>query len=218
MDLVISGSHALELLETVFICIRECGMRAIWTAVAVAMGGGLAAGTASCSQQHAPDDHATVKSIVNSAVDDPHSFEASAADASAIIDASLVVYNGGGYDQWVDDVLSGHPGVTTVNAYSLLPGTVAQPANEHVFYDPTTAKAVAVQIADRLAKADAAHADAYRVNAAEFGKRADEIHQIERAIGQTHPGTAVVATEPVAHDLLANAGITDKTPQGFSSA
>ena len=135
-----------------------------------------------------------------------------------VIDASLVVYNGGGYDQWVDDVLSGHPGVTTVNAYSLLPGTVAQPANEHVFYDPTTAKAVAVQIADRLAKADAAHADAYRVNAAEFGKRADEILQIERAIGQTHPGTAVVATEPVAHYLLVNAGITDKTPQGFSSA
>ena len=116
-------------------------MRAIWTAVAVAMGVGLAAGMASCSQQHAADDHpnatttvvastdvwgsvasavtgdhATVKSIVNSAVDDPHSFEASPADAAAIIDASLVVYNGGGYDQWVDDVLSGHPGVTTVNA------------------------------------------------------------------------------------------------------
>ena len=163
-------------------------------------------------------DHATVKSIVNSAVDDPHSFEASPADAAAIIDASLVVYNGGGYDQWVDDVLSGHPGVTTVNAYSLLPGTVAQPANEHVFYDPTTAKAVAVQIADRLAKADAAHADAYRVNAAEFGKRADEILQIERAIGQTHPGTAVVATEPVAHYLVVNSGIIDKTPQGFTNA
>ncbi len=240
MNLVIPGSRTLELLETVFICIRECGMRAIRTAVVVAMGVGLVAG---CTQHQATDehqhgtasvvastdvwgsvaaavtgDHATVKSIVNSAVDDPHSFEASPADAAAIIDASLVVYNGGGYDQWVDDVLSGHPGVTTVNAYSLLPGTVAQPANEHVFYDPTTAKAVAVQIADRLAKADAAHADAYRVNAAEFGKRADEILQIERAIGQTHPGTAVVATEPVAHYLLVNAGITDKTPQGFSSA
>jgi len=91
-------------------------MRAIWTAVAVAMGVGLAAGMASCSQHHAADDHpnatttvvastdvwgsvasavtgdhATVKSIVNSAVDDPHSFEASPADAAAVIDASLVV-------------------------------------------------------------------------------------------------------------------------------
>src|SRR4029079_1034586 len=118
MDLDKPGSRALELLETVFICIRECGMRAIWTAVAVAMGVGLAAGTASCSQQHAPDDHqhgmttsaaptavwgsvasavtgdhATVKSIVNSAVDDPHSFEASPAAAAAVIAASPVVSN-----------------------------------------------------------------------------------------------------------------------------
>src|SRR3954468_9883300 len=52
-------------------------------------------------------DHATVKSIVTSAVDDPHSFEVSPADAAAITDASLMVYNGGGYDHWVDDVLSG---------------------------------------------------------------------------------------------------------------
>jgi zinc/manganese transport system substrate-binding protein len=215
-------------------------MRAIRTAAVMALGVGLVAG---CTQQQSDDhqhgttttvvastdvwgsvasavagDHATVKSIVNSAVDDPHSFEASPADAAAITDASLVVYNGGGYDHWVDDVLSGHPGVTTVNAYSLLPGTVAQPANEHVFYDPATAKAVATQMADRLAQSDAAHADAYRANAAEFGKRADEILQIERAIGQTHPGAAVVATEPVAHYLLVNAGITDKTPEGFSSA
>jgi zinc/manganese transport system substrate-binding protein len=218
-------------------------MRAIRTAVVMAMSVGLVTGVAGCGQQQATDDQkngtttvvastdvwgsvaravagdqATVKSIVNSAVDDPHSFEASPADAAAVADASLVVYNGGGYDHWVDDMLSGHPGVTTVNAYSLLPGTVAQPANEHVFYDPATAKAVATQIADRLAKADASHADAYRANAVAFGNRADEILQIERAIGQTHPGTSVVATEPVAHYLLVNAGITDKTPEGFTSA
>ncbi|HKH53104.1 MAG TPA: zinc ABC transporter substrate-binding protein [Mycobacterium sp.] len=216
-------------------------MRAIRTAAAVAMSIGLVAGITSCTQQGSnghqqgatvvastdvwgsvasaiTGDHAAVKSIVNSAVDDPHSFEASPADAAEITDASLMVYNGGGYDHWVDDVLSGHPGVNTVNAYSLLPGTVAQPANEHVFYDPATANAVATQIADRLAQSDAAHADAYRANAAEFAKRADEILQIERAIGKAHPGAYVVATEPVAHYLLANAGITDKTPEGFSSA
>ena len=213
-------------------------MRAIRTAVVALMGVGLVAGCsqqASDEHQHATTvvastdvwgsvasavtgDHATVNSIVNSAVDDPHSFEASPADAAAISDASLVVYNGGGYDHWVDDVLSSHSGVPSVNAYSLLPSTIAQPANEHVFYDPAIAKTVATQIADRLAQSDAAHADAYRANASEFGKRADEILQIERAIAQTHPGAAVVATEPVAHYLLVNAGITDKTPEGFSSA
>ncbi|HJT93136.1 MAG TPA: zinc ABC transporter substrate-binding protein, partial [Mycobacterium sp.] len=84
--------------------------------------------------------------------------------------------------------------------------------------DPATAKAVANKIADRLAEVDSGHADIYRANAAEFGKQADEITASERAIGEAHPGASVVATEPVAYYLLANAGVTDKTPEGFSSA
>jgi zinc/manganese transport system substrate-binding protein len=219
-------------------------MHAIKAAVTLALGVGLIAWVSGCSQDDSAQgqnlnhgtatvvastdvwgsvakavagDYANVKSIVNSAVDDPHSFEASPADAAAITDASLVVYNGGGYDHWVDDVLAGHDNVPTVNAFSLLPN--AEPhANEHVFYDPTTAKAVATQIADRLAQADSAHAEDYRANATAFGNKADEILQTEHAIGQSHPGASVVATEPVAHYLLVNAGITDKTPEGFSSA
>ena len=78
--------------------------------------------------------------------------------------------------------------------------------------------AVAAQVADRLAQIDASRADAYRANAAAFARNADEVLTLERAIGQEHPGAAVVATEPVAHYLLVNAGITDKTPEGFSNA
>ena len=218
-------------------------MRAIKAAVGVVLGMGLVAGVAACTQQpqdsHEHHDaaatvvastdvwgsvasavaggHPTVTTIVTSAIDYPHSFEASPAEAAEIADASLVVYNGGGYDHWVDDVLANHPDVANVDAYSLL-NTSAQPANEHVFYDPATAKAVASKIADRLAEVDSGHADAYRANAAEFGKQADEIAASERAIGQAHPGAAVVATEPVAHYLMVNAGVTDKTPEGFSSA
>ena len=218
-------------------------MRAIKAAVGAALGIGLVAGVTACTQQPTDSqehhdttatvvastdvwgsvasavagDHATVKSIMTSAVDDPHSFEASPGDAAEIADASLVVYNGGGYDHWVDDVLANYPDIANVDAYSLLNAS-EQPANEHVFYDPATAKAVAVKIADRLAEVDSGHADVYRANAANFGKQADEIAASERAIGQAHPGASVVATEPVAHYLLVNAGVTDKTPEGFSSA
>jgi zinc/manganese transport system substrate-binding protein len=162
-------------------------------------------------------DHAGVTSILNSAVDDPHSFEASPADVASITDASLVVFNGGHYDQWIEQVLEDHPDVPTVDAYSLLPAT-PQPENEHVFYDPATAKAVAAQIADRLSTIDAVHADTYRANAAEFARKADQVLTLEQGIGRAHPGASVVATEPVAHYLLVNAGITDKTPEGFANA
>jgi zinc/manganese transport system substrate-binding protein len=160
-------------------------------------------------------DHGTVTSILDNALDDPHSYEATPADAAALADASLVVYNGGGYDHWVDTVLANDPDVPTVDAYSV---RASQPANEHVFYDPATATAVAAQIADRLAAIDSAQADTYRTNAAAFAREADEILTLERSIGQQHPGASVAATEPVAHYLLVNSGVTDKTPAGFANA
>jgi zinc/manganese transport system substrate-binding protein len=165
-------------------------------------------------------DYATVDAILTSSTDDPHSYEATPANAAAIADASLVVYNGGGYDHWVDDVLAAHPAVATVDAYSLL-GAQTTPdarANEHVFYDPAVAKAVAAGIADRLAAADPPHGDAYRANAAEFGRQTDAIAGSERAIGDKHPAGSVASTEPVAHYLLVNAGIADRTPVGFARA
>ena len=163
-------------------------------------------------------DDASVKAIISNPADDPHSFEATPADAAEIADASLVVYNGGGYDHWVDDVLAGHKDVQTVDAFSLLGSAVPQPANEHVFYDLETAKAVANQIADKLSQADADHADDYKANADKFNQQVEVIAAAERAIGASHPGATVVATEPVAHYLLTNSGIVDKTPEGFTKA
>jgi zinc/manganese transport system substrate-binding protein len=160
--------------------------------------------------------HASVKSIETGATADPHSFEASPADVAAIADASLLVYNGGGYDHWIDDVVAADPEIDAVDAYSLR-GTQGRD-NEHVFYDVAVAKAVAEEIAKRLAELDSVHADEYRSNATQFGAKADEIAAAERAIGRAHPSATVVATEPVAYYLLRNAGITDRTPPGFASA
>ncbi|MGZ5363331.1 MAG: metal ABC transporter solute-binding protein, Zn/Mn family [Mycobacterium sp.] len=219
-------------------------MRASLAAVTAVTAVTVAVGAAGCTQQESsqPDhgaasvvastdvwgsvagavagDHAAVTSIMSGTVADPHSFEASPSDTAAITDASLVVFNGGDYDHWVEHVLEGHPDVPTVSAYSAyaLRPNAQDPANEHVFYDPATAKAVAAQVADRLSAIDSAQADTYRANAAAFGAKADEILTLESSIGQEHPGASVVATEPVAHYLLVNAGIADKTPEGFSNA
>jgi zinc/manganese transport system substrate-binding protein len=219
-------------------------MRAFRAAMGLAFSTGLIAGVVGCSSDHnaASDhqnatasvvastnvwgsvasavvgDHASVKAIISNPADDPHSFEVTPSDAASIADASLVVYNGGGYDHWVDDVLSSHRNVQAVDAYSLLSSSVPQPANEHVFYDLETVKAVAQQIADRLSQTDADHSEAYKTNADKFAQQADTIAAAERAIGASHPGATVVATEPVAHYLLVNSGIVDKTPEGFTKA
>lgn len=173
----------------------------------------------SVAQAVAGDD-ARVTSVVTGSAD-PHSFSPAANTVAAVEDAALVVYNGGGYDAWIDEVLARHRNIAAIDAYALLDAAAvgeASPANEHVFYELNTAKAVASGVADRLAAADPDHADRYRSRATDFGHRADVILDREHAMRAAFPGASVVATEPVAHYLLLAAGLTDKTPEGFSNA
>ena len=161
-----------------------------------------------------------VSSLVSGATD-PHSFEPSPAAAAEITDATLVVFNGGGYDAWVPAVLANNPTVPAVDAYSLLDAAAIgepSPANEHVFYEINTARAVADRIAAALADADPGNADVYRSRAASFARRADTVVAKQQALREELPGAQVVATEPVAHYLLLATGVTDRTPPGFASA
>ncbi|OIN78377.1 metal ABC transporter solute-binding protein, Zn/Mn family [Mycobacterium malmoense] len=164
--------------------------------------------------------HVAVKSILSGADIDPHTYAASPSDAASIIDAALVVYNGGGYDPWVDQVLARHPAVQSVDAYSFVakaaPG--GQPPNEHVFYDLSVAKSVASSIADRMAAIDPANAADYRANAAEFCRSADAIAISEHAIANAYPDAGVIATESDAYYLLAASGLVNRTPAAFTAA
>ncbi|QLL07070.1 metal ABC transporter solute-binding protein, Zn/Mn family [Mycobacterium vicinigordonae] len=162
-------------------------------------------------------DHIAVKSILTGAGTDPHSYQATPADAAALADADLVVYNGGGYDPWVDRVLAGHNDIQVVDAYSYLGPHSGRP-DEHVFYNLGVAKAVATEIAERLAVIDPEHGMDYRANAATFGQGADAIANAERAIAANYPAAGVIATEPVVHYLLDAAGLIDRTPVAFTVA
>ncbi|BBY24248.1 metal ABC transporter solute-binding protein, Zn/Mn family [Mycobacterium stomatepiae] len=163
--------------------------------------------------------HVNVKSILSGATIDPHTYQASASDAAAILDAGLVVYNGGGYDPWATQVLNGHSNVKSVDAYSFAPkADNGTPPNEHVFYDLDIAKTVANAIADRLSAIDADNGGDYRANAAAFDRDADVIAASERAIGSAFTSTSVVTTEPVAFYLLKATGLVDRTPESFKSA
>jgi zinc/manganese transport system substrate-binding protein len=163
--------------------------------------------------------HVAVTSILSGADADPHSYEASPSDAAAITDAALVVYNGGGYDPWVDQVLARHRSVPSVDASSFLAGArTGQPANEHVFYDLDVAKSVASAIADRMSAIDPGDAADYRANAAQFCRGADAIVISEHAIASAYPGTGVIATEPVGYYLLSASGLVNRTPPAFTAA
>jgi zinc/manganese transport system substrate-binding protein len=174
----------------------------VWGAVASAVAG--------------PD--AQVRSIIADPAGDPHSYESTPADAASITNANLVVANGGGYDTFVDKVTSTDAAAKakTIEAFDLRPDKADD--NEHVWFDPTTVKAVAAQVAQRLGQAEPGQAAGLNQRAQAFEAQVDRIAQQTAAIGQAKPGTQVFSTEPIAHYLLRTANVTDATPQDFVDA
>ena len=84
-------------------------------------------------------DLVDVTSLITSAAQDPHSFEASAQDQLALSKADLVIENGGGYDPFIDTLLSAGsndaPVVNASEASGLLEG------DEHEHDDASTGSA-----------------------------------------------------------------------------
>ncbi|MUM16923.1 ABC transporter substrate-binding protein [Mycobacterium sp. CBMA 623] len=160
-------------------------------------------------------DHAKVSALVSGGNTDPHSFEVTPAAAAKVQDATLVVYNGGNYDPFVDKLLK--DGQPRVNAYQLLAADSAD-KNEHVFYSLHVAEQVANQVADELAKADPDNANTYRANAKTFGQQLDSISDLQHGIAEKHHGKAILATEPVASHLISHCDLVDRTPHDFAEA
>lgn len=159
--------------------------------------------------------HATVRSLVPPAVD-PRSFVPGDAAVAEVADASLVVYNGGSIDRWIEPMVKASPDIPRIDALSVSPDQ--PPTGDAVFYDLLTAKAVADGIADSLGGSDADHAADYTAAAQQFDEDLDTLLLAQHAIGQAHPSSAVVSTTPVATYAVRNAGIADRTPPGFIEA
>ncbi|QCQ93595.1 metal ABC transporter solute-binding protein, Zn/Mn family [Rhodococcus sp. SGAir0479] len=178
-------------------------------------------------------DRLEVTSIVTEPSADPHSYEASPSDAARISDADLVVLNGGGYDQFVEDVLDSTGAKPTVDAFDLYEertGTHAAEsdeehaghshgaANEHVWYDMPTVDATANAIAEQLGKLDPDGADVYTRNAETFRDRLRGVSETTAAIAAAHRDAPVAQTEPIAYYLLEAAKLKDLTPPAFTGA
>ncbi|MEE3853145.1 zinc ABC transporter substrate-binding protein [Gordonia sp. LSe1-13] len=204
----------------------------VWASVASAVGG----------------ENATVTAMFTDPSADPHEFEPSAADTAEVADADLVVLNGGHYDQYLEDAVAdtGVPAVNAFELFEAHASDgEAQESdsaesgddhaghdhgdhdhadhdhsamNEHVFYDLEVVGEVATQVGDQLAEIAPDHADTYRANAEAFNAEIDGLQENLAQIRTAHDGTEVAQTEPLADYLLAEAGLVDAAPAGFTQA
>ncbi|HEU5471810.1 MAG TPA: zinc ABC transporter substrate-binding protein [Actinophytocola sp.] len=162
-------------------------------------------------------DKVSVRSVIDDPSADPHSFEVPPADAAAVARARLVVYNGGGYDDFITPLTERMgPDSHAIEAFAV--SGKPDGANEHVWYDLATVRKVADAVAADLAEIAPDDADLFAGNVKSFGTRLDELTTRTTAIGAAKPGGTVAATEPVAAYLIETAGLTDVTPAEFSEA
>jgi len=179
-------------------------------------------------------DAVEVTAIISDPSGDPHSYESKPSDVAAVRDAKLVIFNGGGYDDFFATLLTTETeGAKKIEAFPLSgkasdhaepeagaePETGAEPhdheVNEHVWYDFASVRKVADQAAADLSEIAPDRRADFEGNAADFGRRLDELSQRIAGAGE---GRKVLETEPVAHYLLDAAGVVDATPETFSEA
>lgn len=188
--------------------------------------------------------NAEVESVISDPAADPHSYEAGPADAARVATADLVVYNGGGYDSFVDLALANAgdvPVVRAVDEYSRVTGEAApehshdhgddaghddhaghdhshaSETNEHVWFSLPTTAAVAERVAEQLSELDPEHAEEYRANARDFG---GELSPLRAQLDEIHDRGhfPYAQTERIGAHLFDYAHMVDLTPAGFLSS
>ena len=142
-------------------------------------------------------DAVSVFSILENPDQDPHLFEASVSTARRLSAARLVVYNGLGYDPWMEKMLraSANPARIEISAAALVPPS--KDANPHLWYALPTVIAVARTVSQKLTALDPSHKKEFDTRLAVFEQSLAPLQQQIDSLRQQYLGVAVTATEPV---------------------
>jgi zinc/manganese transport system substrate-binding protein len=167
-------------------------------------------------------DKVQVTSIINNPAADPHAYEANTRNQLALAQATVVIENGGGYDDFMDRMLKSakNTSATVLNAVTISGKKAAggEELNEHVWYDFPTVVKVVDQIEQAYAKADPQDASTFQQNAQALKQKLAGLEQRETELRQKYDGQPVAITEPVPVYLLDAIGLQNKTPDEFSEA
>ena len=159
-----------------------------------------------------------VTSILSDPNVDPHEYESSVEDAKALAVADLVVENSGGYDDWMDKLLSASPSARRVliKGFDIAPTKL--PDNEHVWYNVDNVQAIAQAVTESLKKIDPADAATFVNNLKTFSGSLTRVREkIVQMNGKWH-GTPVGLTETIFLYQAIPLGLSVLTPFEFQKA
>ena len=169
-------------------------------------------------------DLATVDAIIFDTNQDPHSYELTARDQLLINEADIVIMNGGGYDDFMQQAIDADPTpAITVNAF--MASGDDETRNEHIWYDVDQVGDVAAVIGAALGSVDESKFDEVDARVTDFQEKLAErkatldknkARLLTAYVSQEQ--LSVFLTEPLAEYLIEDAGYIDATPKEFSEA
>lgn len=185
--------------------IRVVASTNVWGDVAAQVGGSAVAVTALI---HSPDQ-------------DPHEYEATARDQLEVRRASLILQNGGGYDDFMKRLEKLAPSAPVLDA-ATVSGRPLHPTqgefNEHLWYDLPTARRMAAAVAAQLTRIAPRHRSDFERGRQRFDSSVAALERQEADIRRTAGGRGVAITEPVPLYMTGACGLVNRTPEAFSSA
>ena len=160
-----------------------------------------------------------VTSIITDPNADPHDYPPTNDDAKKVADAKYVIFNGAGYDPWVDNLLKANPvsGRKELNVGEL--NGKKEGDNPHMWYNPDYVTAVANKIRDDLKAIDPTDANAFDQSAQAFLTTGlQRYHDLIATIKTKYQGTPVGATESIFAYLAPALGLNLITPASYLKA
>ena len=145
-----------------------------------------------------------VLSVVSDPNADPHEYESNAADAIAISDASYIIVNGAGYDNWALKLIAAgnHPNQKVLNVADLLGRKEGD--NPHFWYSPAYVHKTVNQMYNDLVTIDSANAAYYKQQYTNLNQSLGAYNSRISEIKAQFAGAKVASTESI-FEYTANA-------------
>ncbi len=162
--------------------------------------------------------HVKVTSILSDPNIDPHEYESNVQTAKTVASAQFVIENSGGYDDWMDKLLSASPNSNRILLKGFDTATFRLPGNEHVWYNVDNVATIAQAITNDLKKLDSANASIFDNNLQMFKQSLQPLQQKISEIKSKYSGTPVGLTETIYLYQAQPLGLNVLTPFEFQKA
>ena len=143
-----------------------------------------------------------VQAVIKNSATDPHDFEPTTADAKNLTKANIIVANGLGYDNWMNQSAS------SVNKKPVLVGEdlmhLKKGDNPHIWYNLNMPTKYVNYLVKRLSKLQPKHAAYFKANGKKYLDKIDQVKKLAKSGSKDNK--PVFVSEPVFDYALEEAG------------